>query len=196
MNQALAQRTATTAPYTRGANLELASYLSSANQEMTTLAGITYMSVMESLHGDREALQRAFDRGVTPLSFVSEVISDFGLERIKDDRDPDDVAKYNKTKAAIIEFSGVSDDWTLGKAGTVYNENDDGIAIMSPKKNGNTNNFYFQIRQHEGAKLAADGDIVWEGGKVTQSGGIDIESALEIHYGRTAGHFLGQPAAK
>ncbi|MTH95118.1 hypothetical protein [Roseibium sp. RKSG952] len=170
--------------------------MSDANQEMMNQAGIIYLSVMESLHGDRQALQRAFDKGVTPGSFVSEVISDFGLVLIKGDRDPADVANYNRTKAAIIEFSGSVDDWTLGKAGTVYSQNDDGIAIMSPKKNPNTGNFYFQIDQHSGATLSPTGDIQGDVSPSVRSRGIDIESAIEFHNERTAALASGRPSNK
>lgn len=178
MTQALAQRK--TSAYTRGANVALSEYLKKANQEMKGLAGITYMSVMNSLHGGSQSLQSAFDDGVSALSFVRGTMQDFGLEEIKDKR-PEDIASFNNAKVAIVEYSGAADDWKLGKAGTVYSVNDDGIAIMSPIRNSVTGKFCFRIVQHNGAQLTPEGDIMGSGEPGFVNNGFDIGDVVGFH---------------
>ena len=164
---------------------ELVAYVSEVNSIMKEVAGVAYMKLRSSIHGDdNEAMRSYKDRGVDARDAVMEIIDENGLKTVNSRVSPALAYAYNVVQAAICEFVFESPLWHRSLEGQIYSRTQDGLALIRPvpyrKDSPNeAQAFGYGIEIREGAEIDPyTGSIVSEGTPVAQFAGWDIEQAV------------------
>lgn len=138
---------------------KLTDYVKEVNLEMFSKAGVHYLAIRTSLHGeDNDAIRSYMDRGIEVPKAVAEIMQAHGLKSVNAKVTPQLAAAYNKVQAAISEFVASSDDWHRSFEGHIYREIDGGLAFLRPvpysKQSPNEpDSFGFGIEVREGAAV-------------------------------------------
>jgi hypothetical protein len=177
-----ASEAATAAGFGRSFDGGRASYLAEVNEAMQELAGVRYVGprgVAESIHPGSEAWKDAYDRQVPARAFVEQTMRDFGFVRAGAAFSIDDAESYNSVKAAMCEFAAESTDWVRGHDGTLFNVQEDGVALMKPVRDRKSGRFGFGIEFREGAELdMGSRTLVRPGERTGTYAGFDIDQAM------------------
>ena len=111
----------------------LTGFLSEMNAQMTAVAGISYIKVRTSIHGDGFDTVRSYiDEGISPAEAVEDVVRLNHFIRVGDGVSPAAAAAFNKARAAIAEFCSAQPGWHYAPDGKIYSNHEDGVLLMSP----------------------------------------------------------------
>jgi hypothetical protein len=166
---------------------ELAVYLKKLNACMLERAGISYITVRTSLHGDnsKDAIRSYLDDGYEASAAVSQIMDAHGLKSVNGKVPSEVVAAYNKVQAAISEFVAQAEGWHRSDDGRIYAVVDDTVAFMKPvryrKESPNEPEAYgFGIELREDAEVDyIEGRIIREGTLGERFAGWDLAKPLE-----------------
>lgn len=156
-------------------------YLKQVDNAMLEMAGVRYLDVWPDIHIGSEPWKDAFDRGVSPKQFVQDTMRDFGFVQAGKVCSADEAASFNRVKAAMSGFSwGNESGWMRGVDGTLFQETDDGVAVMKPVRCRNSGRYGFGIEYREGAVLDEfKTRLVENGTPAGRFAGFDMQKALE-----------------
>ena len=142
----------------RSANEPLLRYLADVDRVFEERTGVKYSEAYISLHGDTEALKRAFDFGDTPEDFANDTIRDFGLLASPEGWDRESLRAYNVVQVEICGAQiGIPNSGLRLIDGGVFYETDRGLASIRPHPLDGASRFGVAVRLHEGSFLDVNG---------------------------------------
>lgn len=166
---------------------ELANFLKKLNTSMHEKAGVSYISIRTSLHGDnsKDAIRSYMDDGYEAEDAASHIMQLNGLKSVNGKVPVEVVAAYNKVQAAISEFVAQAEGWHRSDDGRIFAVVEDTVAFLKPvryrKDSPNEPEAYgFGIEMREDAEVDhIEGRIIREGSLGERFAGWDLAKPLE-----------------